>query len=87
MTGKRRAKLDACRARSYCFGMQQVFEFFFAAWPLVVVAVLAFVMIRAARGPKRHDVRSGGDQSQTELSRSGRQGDDFGSGGGSGGTD
>ncbi len=67
--------------------MQQVFEFFFAAWPLVVVAVLAFVMIRAARGPKPHDVRSGGDESEVEAHRARRRGDDFGSDGGSDGSD
>ncbi|MEM0935237.1 MAG: hypothetical protein AAF646_06730 [Pseudomonadota bacterium] len=53
--------------------MQQAFEFFFAAWPLVVVGVLAFVMIRAARGPKRHDVRTGGDYADTP-GPSGRRG-------------
>ncbi|MEM1431051.1 MAG: hypothetical protein AAGG09_16470 [Pseudomonadota bacterium] len=62
--------------------MQSAFEFFFAAWPLVVVAILAFVMIRAARGPKRHDVRGDGDYSRDAARSQGRRGMDLDGGGG-----
>jgi hypothetical protein len=43
-----------------------------AAWPLLAVLGLATLLIRGARGPRRHGVRGGGDYARDAARQEGR---------------
>ncbi len=65
-------------------------ESFLKILPLVIVAALAFVLIRAGKRPKKHDFGSGGDHARDAAQGMGRRSvaDNFDSAGsGGGGTD
>ncbi|NBC97116.1 MAG: hypothetical protein GVY27_12275 [Deinococcus-Thermus bacterium] len=53
--------------------MSAALELLVAAWPLLVVAALAALLIRGARGPRRHGVRGGGDYARDAARQEGRR--------------